>query len=276
MDNRYAVHPQDAARYDTQQLRDHFLSTALMQPGETRLTYTHYDRMIYGGIMPTDTPIRLETYPELRSTYFLERRELGILNVGGPAIVTVDGTSFAMQNLDMLYIGKGSRDVSFASQLPQQPAQLYVNSCPAHREFPTVLCPQADANRVELGDQATANRRTIYQYIHEQGIASCQLVMGFTELAPGNIWNTFPPHTHDRRMEVYFYFDLPADQIVIHFLGHPQESRHIAIHNLDAVLSPPWSIHAGAGTSAYKFAWGMAGENKAFTDMDPVALADFR
>ena len=276
MEVKYAVHPKDVKAYDTARLREEFLTTDLMQPDQIQMIYTHYDRFMYGSIVPVSKALKLETYDELKADFFLERRELGALNIGGAGKVTVDGETFEVQNLDMLYIGKGKKDVVFESIDVNNPAKYYINSCPAHTAYPTVVSAQSQANRVELGAQESANTRTIFQYIHENGIQSCQLVMGFTELATGNIWNTFPPHTHARRMEVYFYFDLPEDQIIVHFMGEPTESRHLAMHNHNAVVSPPWSIHAGAGTAAYKFVWGMGGENKAFTDMDGVQLKDFR
>lgn len=276
MEIKYAVHPKDVKAYDTARLREEFLTESLMQADTVRMIYTHYDRFIYGGIMPVNKSLKLGTYNELKSDYFLERRELGTLNVGGAGKVTVDGEVFELQHLDMLYVGKGKKELVFESTDVNNPAQYYINSCPAHAAYPTVVNTQSQANRVDLGAQEFCNKRTIFQYIHETGIQSCQLVMGFTELASGNIWNTFPPHTHERRMEVYFYFDVPEDQIVVHFMGEPTESRHLAMHNHDAVVSPPWSIHSGAGTAAYKFVWGMGGENKAFTDMDGVQLKDFR
>lgn len=274
MQIKYAVHPEDVKSYDTQRLRKEFHSRGILKADAIHLIYTHYDRFIYGGICPVEKKLMLPTYNQLKSDYFLERRELGIINVGGKGTVTVDGEAFGLENLEMLYVGKGKKSVSFESSNPSKPAKFYLNSTPAHREFPTVKGKKSDANVVALGSKASCNERTIYQFIHEGGIQSCQLVMGYTELAEGSIWNTFPPHTHDRRMEVYFYFDIPEDHIVVHFMGQPQHTRHIAMHNEDAVVSPPWSIHAGAGTAAYKFVWGMGGENKAFTDMDGVALKD--
>ncbi len=276
MDYQESVHPRDVQQYDTDRLREAFLNTNLMQVGTLHWVYTMYDRFMYGSAIPTSKPLQLKTLDALKADFFLERRELGILNTGGPGRVVTDGTTHEVDHLDVLYVGKGVRDVVFESNDPGTPAAYYLNSTPAHHTYPTTKATQAEANRVDLGDQEHANKRTIFQYIHEDGIQSCQLVMGWTELAPGNIWNTFPPHTHLRRMEVYFYFDLPQDQMVLHFMGEPTQSRHIAMRNHDAILSPPWSIHAGAGTAAYKFAWGMGGENKAFTDMDPVALDDFK
>jgi len=274
MQIKYAVHPEDVKSYDTQRLRKEFHSSTILTEDAIHLVYTHYDRFIFGGIFPVLKKLKLPTYDQLKSDYFLERRELGLINIGGKGTVTVDGETFHLDNLEMLYIGKGKKEVSFASVDPDKPAKYYVNSTPAHKEYPTVKGERKDANVVELGSKDSCNERTIYQLIHNDGIQSCQLVMGYTELAPGSIWNTFPPHTHDRRMEVYFYFDLPEDHIVVHFMGQPQHTRHIAMQNEDAVISPPWSIHAGAGTAAYKFVWGMGGENKAFTDMDGVPLKE--
>ncbi|MCL4105757.1 UNVERIFIED_CONTAM: hypothetical protein GTU68_028634 [Idotea baltica] len=274
MDIKYSVHPTDVKSYDTKRLREEFHTGNLMQENEIVWVYTHYDRFMYGGVVPTNKPISLDTQDELKSNFFLERRELGIMNVGEAGSVTVDGETYQLEKLDMLYVGRGQEAVSFESNDAKQPARFYLNSTPAHKEFPTVLAKKSDANVVELGSQATANERTLFQYIHEDGVQSCQLVMGYTELKPGNIWNTFPPHTHERRMEVYFYFDVPDEHIVLHLMGQPQETRHIMMHNEDAVVSPPWSIHSGAGTSNYKFIWGMGGENKAFTDMDGVPMRE--
>lgn len=274
MQIKYAVHPTDVKSYDTTRLRQEFHTSSLMKKNEIQLVYTHYDRFVYGGIVPVKKALTLTTFNELKSDFFLERRELGIMNVGGAGKVKVDGKSYSLDNLEVLYIGKGKKEVIFESVDSNNPAKFYLNSTPAHKEYPTVLATKSDANVVELGSQATANERTIFQYIHEGGIQSCQLVMGHTELKHGNVWNTFPPHTHDRRMEVYFYFDLPEDQVVLHLMGQPQETRHLILKNEDAVVSPPWSIHSGAGTSNYKFIWGMGGENKAFTDMDGIPLTE--
>ena len=275
MDTKYAVHPQDVKQYDTERLRAEFHSSSIIRDDEIVLVYTHYDRFIYGGIVPKNIPLDLPTYNELKAEYFLQRREIGILNVGGEGTIIVDGESFSMTNLDMLYIGRGKKKITFESEKATAPAKYYINSAPAHKEFPTEKASKNDVNQVHLGSPQTCNERTIFQYIHEDGIQSCQLVMGYTELKEGSIWNTFPPHTHERRMEVYFYFDVPKDQIVVHFMGQPQQTRHLAMKNEEAVVSPPWSIHAGAGTANYKFVWGMAGENKAFTDMDGVQLNNF-
>lgn len=276
MDNRYGLHPDHARTLDSGALREAFLATDLLGSDRIHLVYSHYDRFIFGGVAPAATPVALENDADLRADFFLQRRELGVLNLGGNGTITVDGTAYAMARFDCLYVGRGAQAVSFASDDATKPAHFYLNSAPAHREYPTTHATQADANRVDLGDAEHANQRVLYQYIHENGITSCQLVMGFTELLPGNVWNTFPPHTHARRMEVYLYFDLPEDQLVMHFMGQPSETRHLAVRNWEAVISPPWSIHSGAGTSSYRFVWGMAGENQAFSDMDPAPLASIR
>lgn len=274
MESKYAVHPEDARAYDTKRIRKEFFSNNLMVKDSIKLVYLHYDRFIYGGICPKAESLTLPSYDELKSEYFLERRELGVINIGGPGKVIVDGEAYQVPSLATLYAGKGAKEIVFSSDDASHPAKYYLNSAPAHYSYPTKVMTKEEATRVDLGSDEAANTRTIFQFIHEDGIQSCQLVMGFTELATGNIWNTFPPHTHERRMEVYFYFDIPEDQIVVHFLGQPQETRHLIIQNEEAAISPPWSIHAGAGTSNYKFIWGMAGENKAFTDMDGVKLTD--
>ncbi len=270
MQVKYHSHPDTVKFFDMAQLRSEFVSDDLMEEGKLTLHYTIFDRFIYGSVVPRDQSITLPTFDALKSEYFLERREMGVLNVGGKGKIVVDGNEYAMNNGDVLYLGRGSRDVTFASEDAGSPAKYYINSCPAHKEYPVTKATRDDANRVDLGDQAHANKRVIYQYIHEDGIQSCQLVMGYTELLAGNIWNTFPPHTHDRRMEVYFYFDVPSEDVVMHFMGEPSNTKHVVLRNYNAVVSPPWSIHAGAGSNSYKFAWGMAGENKAFTDMDGV------
>ena len=276
MQTRYGVHFDHFKTFTTDQTRDEFLATGLMQAGKVELVYSHYDRFIFGGAVPSGGTLELPNDDDLRADYFLERRELGVLNLGGAGTVTADGTDYGLDRFDCLYVGRGSRSVTFASDSSDQPAHFYLNSAPAHKEYPTTKATQSDANRVELGDEAHANKRVLYQYIHEAGIQSCQLVMGFTELLPGNIWNTFPPHTHERRMEVYLYFDVPGEELVMHFMGKPTETRHLAVRNFEAVISPPWSIHSGAGTSAYRFVWGMAGENQSFSDMDAAPLSTVR
>jgi len=242
-----------------------------MVAGELNGVYSHYDRMITLGAIPVIETLKLPNFHDYtKQENFLDRREIGIINVGGSGFVTVDGETISMDNKDCLYIGIGKKDIVFASNSESKPAVYYMNSTPAHKEYPTQKAAKTDANPVELGTPETCNERTIFQYIHLNGIKSCQLVMGFTELKTGSIWNTFPPHVHDRRMEVYFYFDLPEGQKVCHLMGQPQETRHIFVKNHEAVISPNWSIHSGAGTSNYSFVWGMGGENMEFTDMDQV------
>lgn len=274
---RFGSHPDEIKTFTTEQLRERFLIEALMVKGEINSTYTMHDRMIVIGVMPSGKPIALPVMEDLtKADYFLERREMGIINIGGKGTVTVDGEKFELIKDDCLYIGKGAKVVEFMSDQADAPALFYANSCPAHKEYPTTKASAQDANEVNLGSSENCNERTIYQYIHLDGIQSCQLVMGLTKLKPGSIWNTFPPHTHFRRMEVYFYYDIPDDQLVMHFMGEPQQTRHLAMKNLEAVISPEWSIHSGAGTSNYSFIWSMAGENQAFTDMDGQAVNSIR
>jgi 4-deoxy-L-threo-5-hexosulose-uronate ketol-isomerase len=272
----YAVHPDDYKKYDTESIRNHFLLESLFENGNINFVYTHYDRMIVGGAMPIDKALELPNFPILKADYFLERREVGVINVGGDGVVTVDGEKFSLSKLDCLYIGKGTGNVSFSSINPSQPAVLYILSAPAHAKYPTQLLQKKEAESNSLGSPETSNQRTIYRYIHKNGIQSCQLVMGLTILEKGSVWNTIPPHTHDRRMEVYFYFDVPENQVVFHYMGLPQETRHLIMKNYQAVVSPPWSIHAGSGTSNYGFIWGMAGENLEYSDMDALQLTDLK
>lgn len=244
----------------------------LFEPGQIQLTYSHYDRMIIGGLIPLDRPLELPNPAELRADFFLERRELGIINIGGNGSVTTGSQSFKLNKLDCLYLGQGTKQVQFSSNSADNPAQFYLLSAPAHRSYPNQLMTAAESNPNQLGGPTTANARTIFKYIHPDGIESCQLVMGLTILENGSVWNTMPPHTHDRRMEVYCYFDIPEGQRVLHLMGQSDETRHLWISNLQAVISPPWSIHAGCGTMAYSFIWGMAGENQSFADMDQITL----
>jgi 4-deoxy-L-threo-5-hexosulose-uronate ketol-isomerase len=232
--------------------------------------------MIIGATCPMGKPIELQNYPNLRADYFLERREIGIINVAGDGRVSVDGTFYNVNKLDCLYVGKGVKSVTFSSKSPENPAVFYLLSAPAHVNHPTTLMTHAEAAKVNAGDTSTANRRTINKYIHLDGVKSCQLVMGLTILQEGSIWNTMPPHTHDRRMEAYFYFDLPAGQKIFHLMGQGNETRHITMNNYEAVVSPPWSIHSGSGTASYSFIWGMAGENLDYTDMDAIAIPDIK
>lgn len=272
----YAIHPGDFIGYTTGSIRTNFLLESLFKSGEINFVYTHYDRMIVGGAIPADKEIELPNFDILRSDYFLERREMGIINVGGDGVVVADGEKFNLSKLDCLYVGKGTQKLSFSSANANSPAVFYILSAPAHANYPTKLLQKKDSESSKLGALETSNQRTIYRYIHKNGIQSCQLVMGLTILEKGSVWNTIPPHTHDRRMEVYFYFDIPENQIVFHFMGQPDETRHIVMKNYQAVVSPPWSIHAGGGTSNYGFIWGMAGENLEYSDMDGIQLNDLR
>lgn len=265
----------DVIRYPTMttaELRETFLLKALFREGEIETRYVDLDRAVIGGAVPTTTALTLETHPELRADYFLERRELGVLNVGGSGAVTVDGQHFELGKLDCLYVGRGSKQVSFASDDAKTPAAFYLLSYPAHTEYPTKLAKFADLEPVPLGAMETCNKRSIYKVIFLEGIRSCQLVMGFTLLAQGSNWNTMPPHTHMRRSEVYFYFDVDPSQRVLHLMGPPEETRHLVISDREVVVSPGWSIHAGVGTKSYGFCWCMGGENQRYDDMDPVAI----
>ena len=271
-----SVHPADFKSYDTQLIRDRFLVDGIVSPDELHSVYTHYDRMIVGAANPVNKELLLENHPNLRADYFLERREIGIINVGGEGAVTADARRFELNKLDCLYLGKGTKRVAFSSKNSENPAVFYLLSAPAHANYPARLMTISEAVKVEAGSQATANLRIINKYIHAGGIQSCQLVMGLTILQPGSVWNTMPAHTHDRRMEAYFYFDLPAGQKVMHFMGKGDETRHITINNHEAVVSPPWSIHSGCGTANYSFIWGMAGENLDYTDMDAVPISELK
>lgn len=276
MDIRFQHSPAETGRMDTAALRTHFLLQQLMQPGSINLTYSHYDRVIIGGAVPAGSVLTLPLPGELKADYFLERRELGIINVGGSGKVVTDTGSYSLERLECLYLGKGTKDVSFTSDDMNAPAMFYLMSAPAHHAYPNRMMTRAEASPVNLGDISTSNKRTIYKYIHKDGIRSCQLVLGITVLEPGSVWNSVPPHTHTRRMEVYFYFDVHEDHRVMHFMGEPQQTRHLVMANNEAVISPPWSMHFGVGTSSYGFIWGMAGENQEFTDMDPVAIRDIQ
>jgi 4-deoxy-L-threo-5-hexosulose-uronate ketol-isomerase len=269
----------DAIRYPTMttaQLRETFLLEGLFREGEIETRYVDLDRAVIGGAMPTATVLKLETQPELRAEYFLERRELGVLNVGGSGVVSVDGDAFTMGKLDCLYIGRGTHTVSFMSNNEKEPAAFYLLSYPAHTTYPTALVRFKDLEPVHLGSEETCNKRSIYKAIFLEGIRSCQLVMGFTLLDRGSNWNTMPPHIHMRRSEVYFYFDVDPSQRILHLMGPANETRHLVISDRDVVVSPGWSIHAGVGTKSYGFCWGMGGENQRYDDMDALAIADLK
>lgn len=273
MEIRFQSSPREVKGMNTQELRENFLVQHLMQANQIQLVYSHFDRVIVGGVMPVSNPVLLPNEAELRADYFLERREIGIINVGGAGSVEADGVAYELNKLDALYLGKGTRSVSFTSASADQPAQYFLLSAPAHHTYPNRRMQKDEAAPVHLGEKATSNERTIYKYIHQEGIQSCQLVMGLTVLKEGSVWNSVPPHTHTRRMEVYFYFDLPEAHRVFHLMGEPQETRHIVMANQEAVISPPWSVHCGPGTTNYGFIWAMAGENYTFTDMNPVPIA---
>jgi 4-deoxy-L-threo-5-hexosulose-uronate ketol-isomerase len=276
IEERFAVHFEDFRTYDTVKIRKEFLVSGLMETGKINLTYSHYDRYIIGGAVPMDGGLVLESPEPLKSEYFLKRREMGIINVGGPAVVMADGKRHELNYKDALYLGRGTREVVFTSIDLENPARIYLNSATAHKEYPSRKVTTADAEVVELGSLETSNMRTINKLLVNSIVETCQLQMGMTELKPGSVWNTMPPHTHSRRMEAYFYFEIPQDQAVCHFMGQPRETRHIWIHNEEAVISPNWSIHAAAGTSNYVFIWGMAGENLDYGDMDTIKPTDLR
>lgn len=284
MELRTASSPRDVKHYTTERLREEFLIQNLFMPGEIKLVYSHIDRIITGAAVPTKA-LKLAAGNELRADYFLQRREMGVINIGGDGKIIIDGKEYAVGYKEAMYIGMGAQDIIFDSVDAKDPARFYLNSVPAHRTYPTVLIkPEGtpedgvvivkEANKVELGSLEEANHRVICKYILPGQVESCQLVMGMTKLLPGSVWNTMPCHTHDRRMEVYLYFEMPKDAIVMHYMGEPQETRHIVMRNEEAVISPSWSIHAGCGSQAYTFIWGMAGENQAFGDMDDVAMKD--
>jgi 4-deoxy-L-threo-5-hexosulose-uronate ketol-isomerase len=275
MDIRETGHPNEFKSYSTDRIRQEFLIQDIFVPGKIKLVYSYYDRMIAGGVCP-DLPLALEPDKDLGTDYFLERREMGIINVGSPGTVTTDGQEYALNRTDGLYVGKGVKEVVFSSDDNADPAHFYMLSAPAHQEYPTVKIEIGESEKVELGVPEEANVRTLHKYIHPDGAQSCQLCMGMTNISPNSVWNSMPCHTHGRRMEVYFYFDLPEDAVMFHLMGQPDETRHIVIRNEEAVISPNWSIHAGAGTSNYSFIWGMIGENQVFTDMDAVAMEDLR
>jgi 4-deoxy-L-threo-5-hexosulose-uronate ketol-isomerase len=276
MDIRYAMHPDQMKLLDTDELRRHFLIDRLFEKDLLKMVYSHIDRIIVGGVCPVDRTLKLEVTKELGVDFFLERREMGIINVGDRGFVLVDGKEYLLETKECLYIGTGSKEVSFKSLEGDHPAKFYFNSAPAHLSHPIVQLSMKNAQSLHLGAPEKANVRTIYQFIHPKVLKSCQLVMGMTALEPNSIWNTMPSHTHDRRMEVYFYFDLPEDALVFHLMGEPKETRHIVVRNEQAVISPSWSIHSGVGTHHYTFIWGMVGENQTFTDMDDVPMSTLK
>lgn len=276
MKNRYASSPNEVKNMDTASLREHFLIENLFEDNQVNFTLSHFDRYIVGGVKPVGQKIALPNPENLKAAYFLERREIGIINVGGKGIITADGVSFELDYKEALYLGKGTSDVLFESSDKNNPAKFYLNSAPAHHAYPSKKITRAQAEIVELGSMETANHRIINKLIVNSVVETCQVQMGMTELKAGSVWNTMPAHVHDRRMEVYFYFEIPENQSVCHFMGEPQETRHLWMQNEQAVISPNWSIHSGAGTSNYTFIWGMAGENLDYGDMDVCKINDLK
>lgn len=279
MDLRYATSPEHVPGMDTDELRRRFLVQDLFADDEARAVHTHHDRVVLVGVVPATGPVALPAFPEIRSAHFFEHREAGVVNVGGPGTITVDGTAYAVDRGACLYVGRGARDVVLASTDPggaDGPARFYLFSAPAHTAHPTTLVEPGGGTVRELGDPLTSNRRTLTQLIHENGVRSCQVVMGTTTLHPGSMWNTMPAHTHDRRTEVYLYFDLAQDARVVHLLGEPTETRHLLVADREAVIAPSWSVHSGVGTASYSFVWAMAGENQSFDDMDGHPITEMR
>ena len=275
-ESRFALSPNEGKQLDTKGLRDNFLMEKLFEADTIHLTLSHYDRYITGGVMPVKEQVALSNPENLKANFFLERRELGMINVGGKGTVIADGVTYELEFKEALYLGKGTKEVVFSSADAENPAKFYLNSAPAHHTYPSKKVSKAEAEIVELGSPETANHRIINKLIVNSVLPTCQLQMGMTELKTGSVWNTMPAHTHDRRMEVYFYFEIPAGQSVCHFMGQPQETRHIWMQNEQAVISPNWSVHSGAGTSNYTFIWGMAGENLDYGDMDHCAITELR
>lgn len=273
---RYATNPVDFKKYDTGRIRNDFLVRDLMVAGQLKMVYSHYDRLIVGGVVPVGDPVLLETIDPLKADYFLERREIGIINVGGPGIIEVEGNSYEIKKKEALYVGRGNKVVKFKSADKDDPAHFYFNSAPAHKEFPVSKVSLADAEVVELGSLESSNARKINKLIVSSVVNTCQVQMGITELQTGSVWNTMPAHVHPRRMEAYFYFDVPEGQSICHYMGEPEETRHIWMANEEAVISPPWSIHSASGTSNYSFIWGMAGENLDYSDMDSAKPTELR
>lgn len=276
MEMRYAVHPNHAAAMDTDELRENFLLENLFVKNSLQMVYSHNDRLIVGGVVPV-SEVALDVDAQIiGAPSFLDRREMGVINIGGPGRVSADGESYRIAPRDGVYLGRGTENVVFSSDDQENPAKFYFNSSPAHATFPVAVVNFADAETVTLGDAGTSNRRTIRKFFHPGGVKSCQLVMGMTSLEVGSVWNTMPTHTHERRMEAYCYFDLQDENVVFHFMGEPTETRHIIVRQEQVVLSPSWSIHSGSGTSNYTFIWGMAGENQTFDDMDGVPMSELR
>jgi 4-deoxy-L-threo-5-hexosulose-uronate ketol-isomerase len=276
MEIRNSVHPEDAKLYTTERIRKEFLIKGLFTPGNIEMTYSFIDRIIVGGACPADSPLELKAGKEIGAEYFLERREMGLINIGQKGSVTIDEKKYELEPRDGLYIGMGARKIIFESEDPLNPAKFYFNSAPAHKSYPSVKIKIEEAKPQHLGSLEQSNERTIYKYVHPDVCQSCQLLMGMTILEPNNVWNTMPCHTHDRRMEVYFYFNIADDNVVFHLMGEPDETRHVVVRNEEAVINPSWSIHSGVGTANYTFIWGMVGENQTFSDMDNVEMKDLK
>lgn len=272
----YGAGPDDIKTFDTARLRKEFLVEDLFQPGEVSFTYTHVDRLILGGAVPLDATLTFGSGQDIGTPYLLSAREMGIANLGGTGTITVDGQKFDLENRDIIYIGRGAQEISVESHSAEKPARFYMNSVPAGADIPHRLISKAESKPLDLGEARRSNKRNLRMYIHPQVAPSCLLLMGITDLAEGSVWNTMPPHLHERRMEAYCYFDLAPEERVIHLMGRPEETRHLLVNNLDAVLSPAWSIHMGAGTDGYAFVWGMTGENQEYSDVAPVALSELR
>jgi 4-deoxy-L-threo-5-hexosulose-uronate ketol-isomerase len=276
MQIRFESSRKEVSQMNTEALRENFLVPDIFENDKINFVYTHYDRVMIGGAIPVTKSLKLETYDALKANYFLERREIGIINIGGDGKITADGNTFEISKLGCIYVGKGTQEVTLSSNDPATPAVFYLLSSPAHQAYPARLFTKEDATPVTIGSPETSNHRTIYKYIHLDGIQSSQLVMGLTVLQTGSVWNTMPSHVHDRRMEAYCYFDVPQNHRILHLMGEPSETRHLWVADRQAIISPPWSVHSGCGTSNYSFIWGMAGENKDYTDMDAVAIADLK
>ncbi len=274
MEVRNAANPRDVKTYDTARLREEFHITGLFQADQLKLVYSHFDRIITGGAMPVKKAVKIECSTEIAASYFLERREMGILNLGGEGTVTVDGVAYDLAHRDCLYIGMGSREIEATSKDPKNPAKIYMSSCPAHKTYPTKKVARSDTRTFCFGTVEKSSKRTVNQYVHPEVVESCQLQMGITEQEPGCAWCSLPCHTHDRRMEVYMYFNIPENEAVFHFMGEPNETRHLVIRNEEGVIVPSWSIHTGVGTDGYAFVWSMCGENQSYDDMDNIDMND--
>ena len=271
-DIRFAIDPVSANTMNTAELRENFLIDDLFSLGNVNWTYTHYDRMAVGSAMPGGSPLKLEAIKPTGTENFLDRREMIAANIGGPGTITVDGVAQAVGTKDMLYVGMGTKEVLFASDNVDTPAKFYLLSAPAHASHPTKLIRQSDAKRLDLGSKEAANERSIFQFVNADSVKTCQLVVGLTSFAPGSVWNTMPAHVHDRRMEAYLYFELDPEAVVVHLMGEPDETRHLIVRNEQAIISPPWSIHSGAGTGSYTFIWAMAGDNIDYTDVEKIGM----